>query len=185
MKRSSCIALIVIAGMGLGGVANVFAAGQSIDQMVAEANRSIAAAEAAVNEARVAIEQGKQVLATIPEDSPAMEEITEMLRQVKENWALALSSLEGAKSSASKIPAATSAEIAQDYKLLTTVNAGVALSGARVVETGIMFVEAVGNNKAEALNVIRMAMQDSLESAAQVQLNYERVKKFIAEKYSK
>jgi len=185
MNRSSCIALMVVAGLGLGGVLNVAVAGQSIDQLVAEANKSIAAATTAVDEARAAIESGKQVLATIPEDSPAMGEITEMLKSVKENWVLALAALDSAKSSASKIPSASSPAIAQDYKLLSTVNAGVALSGAKVVQTGILFVDAVANNKAEALGIIRVAMEDSLVAASQVQLNYEQVKKFIAEKYSK
>ena len=185
MNRSSCIALLVVAGLGVSGMLNVIAAGQSVDQLVADADKSIAAATAAVEEARAAIEKGKQVLATIPDDSPAMEEITEMLKSIKENWVLALSSLDGAESSASKIPSASSPEIAQDYKLLTTVNAGVALSGAKVVQIGLLYVDAVANNKAEALDVINAAMQDSMESAAQVQLNYERVKKFIAEKYSK
>lgn len=185
MNRSSCIALMVVVGLGLGGVMNVIAAGQSVEQLVAEADKSIAAAATAVEEARAAIDSGKQMLATIPDDSPAMGEITEMLKSVKENWVLALSALDGAKSSASKIPSASSPEIAQDYKLLTTVNAGVALSGAKVVQTGILFVDAVANEKAEALDVIRVAMMDSLDAASQVQLNYERVKKFIAEKYSK
>lgn len=185
MKRSSCIALLGVVVLGFGNVLNVSAAGQSIDQLVAEAEKSIAAATAAVDEARAAIEEGKKLLATIPEDSPAMGDITEMLKSVKENWVLAVAALDGANSSASKIPAASSPEIAQDYKLLASVNAGVALSGAKVVQTGLMFVEAVANDKAEALDVIKMAMENSLESASQVQLNYERVKKFIAEKYSK
>jgi hypothetical protein len=61
----------------------------------------------------------------------------------------------------------------------------VALSGAKVVQTSLVFVEAVANNKTEALDVIRMAMQNALDAAAEVQQNYERVKGFIAEKYSK
>ena len=96
MNRSSCIALMVVAGLGLGGVLNVVAAEQSVDQLVAEANKSIAAATAAVEEARAAIESGKQALATIPADSPAMGEITEMLKAVKENWVLALVAPSGA-----------------------------------------------------------------------------------------
>lgn len=185
MNRSSCIALLVVAGLSFGGMLNVVVAGQSVDQLVAEANKSIAAATTAVEEAQAAIENGKKALATIPEDSPAMAEVAEMLKAAKENWVVAKSALDGAKSSAAKIPSASSPEIARDYKLLTTVNAGVALTGAKVVQTGLLFVDAVANNKAEALDVIREAMKNSLEAAAQVQLNYERVKEAIAEKYSK
>jgi tmRNA-binding protein len=74
--------------------------------------------------------------------------------------------------------------MAEDYKLLATVNARVALSGAKVVQTGLLFVDAVANNKAEALDIIRMSMQDSLAAASQVQFNYERIKTLILEKYS-
>lgn len=185
MNRNSCIALAVVAGFGLGGVLNVAVAGEGVDQLVADANKSIAVAAAAVDEARIAIENGKQHVATIPADSEVIGEVAEKLKAIKANWTMAVSALDGAKESASKISSASSPEIAQDYKLLATVNAGVALSGAKVVQTGILFVEAVANNRAEALDVIREAMQGSLAAASQVQLNYERVKSLIAEKYSK
>ena len=67
---------------------------------------------------------------------------------------------------------------------MTTVNAGVALSGAKVVQTALLFVDAAANNKTEALDIIRMAMQDSIAAAAQVQFNFDRVKTLIEEKYS-
>jgi len=69
--------------------------------------------------------------------------------------------------------------------LLATVNAGVALSGAKVVQTGLLFIESAAGNKTESLDIIRMAMQDALAAASQVEFNYERVKTLIAEKYSK
>ena len=184
MNRSSCIALTVAAGLGIGSVLSVSAA-QSASKLQAEANKSIAAASAAVEDARTAINNGKQLLAKIPADSPVIGEVAEMLKAAKENWTLAVSALESAKESASKIGSATSSDIAQDYKLLAAVNAGVALSGANVVQTSLMFVEAVADNKSESLDVIRMAMANSVDAAEQVQINYERVKSFIAEKYSK
>ena len=187
MNRNRCIALMMVAGLGLGlgGVLDAAHAVEGVDQLVAEANTSISIAEASVNDARTAIESAKLLLANIPADSDLMTEVTEMLSDVKDNWALALEALEGAKESASKIPAASSSEIAGDYKLLATVNAGVALSGAEVVKTGIAFVEAVSADKAEALDIIRVAMQDSLAASSQVQFNYERVKSLITQKYSK
>lgn len=185
MNRNRCIALMVIGGLGLGAVLDKAYAIEGADQLIAEANASISTAEASVNDARTAIESAKSLLEDIPADSDLMTEVTEMLVEVKGNWALALEALEGAKESASKISAASSAEIAGDYKLLATVNAGVALSGAEVVKTGIAFVEAVSSNKVEALDIIRIAMQDSLAASSQVQFNYERVKSLITQKYSK
>ena len=184
MNRSSCIALMVVIGMAFGGILNTAEAGKNSD-LVAEANEAIAAASSAVEEARVAIQNGKQFAAMIPSDSEMMDEVVEMLKAVKENWVMAVSALDGAKESASKISSASSFEIAKDYKLLATVNAGVALSGAEVVKTGITFVDAAAHNKSESLDIIRVAMKDSLEAASQVQYNYERVKSLIAEKYSK
>ncbi|MCK5675702.1 MAG: hypothetical protein KAH99_01655 [Verrucomicrobia bacterium] len=184
MNRSNCIALMMVAGLGFGSVLNV-AGGEQSAELVADADKAVAVAENAVEEARVAIKNGKQFVAMIPEDSPLMEDVAEVLRSAKENWVSAVSALEGAKESASKISSASSPEIAQDYKLLATVNAGVALSGAKVVQTGLLFVDAVANNKSESLDIIKQAMQNSLTAAAQVQFNYERVKSIIAEKYSK
>lgn len=184
MNRSSCIALMVVAGLGFGGALNIAVAGQGAE-LAAEADKAVAAAASAVEEARAAIKSGKQFVAMIPDDSALMGEVAEVLKAAKENWVLAVSALEGAKESASKIPSASSPQIAQDYKLLATVNAGVALSGAKVVQTGILFVDAAAHNKGESLDIIRMAMKDSLDAAAQVQFNYERVKSLIAEKYSK
>ena len=184
MNRSNCIALMVVAGLGFFGVSNVAEAERGTG-LVADAEKAVAAAADAVKEARAAIKNGKQFVAMIPEDSALMGEVAEVLKDAKKNWVLAVSALDGAKESASKISSASSREIAQDYKLLATVNAGVALSGAKVVQTGILFVDAAAHNKSESLDIIRKAMQNSLDAAAQVQFNYERVKSLIAEKYSK
>jgi hypothetical protein len=175
---------MVVAGLAFGGLLNTANAGKN-SELIAEANRSIEAAASAVEEAKAAIQNGKQFVAMIPQDSEVMEEVVQMLKDVKASWVLAVAALDGAKASASKISSASSPEIAQDYKLLASVNAGVALSGAEVVKTGITFVHAAANGKSESLEIIRTAMQDSLEAAAQVQYNYERVKTLIAEKYSK
>lgn len=175
---------MAIVGLILGSTVGVSRAEESADQLVGKANESIAAATSAVEEARTAIENGKQLLELIPADSELIGEITQMIAAASSNWKVAITALDGAKESAAKIPTASSAELAQDYALLSTVNAGVALSGAKVVQTGLLFVDAVANNKTEALDIIRMAMQESLAAASQVQFNYERVKTLIAEKYS-
>jgi len=186
MNRSNCIALMVVAGLGFGGVLNVTGAGESSDQqLIAAADKAVAAAAVAVEEARAAIESGKQFVAMIPADSAIIAEVAETLQAAADNWALAVSALDGAKESASKIPSASSQEIAKDYKLLATVNAGVALSGAKVVQIGVLFVDSAAHGRAESLDIIRMALQDSLVASSQVQFNYERVKSLIAEKYSK
>jgi hypothetical protein len=184
MNRHSCIALMMVMGLAFGTGTNVQAE-DATAKLVADANKSIAAATAAVEEARVAIENGKQLVVLIPADSVLISEVKEMLQASSDNWVLAVAALEGAKESSSKIASASSEELAQDYKLLATVNAGVALSGAKVVQTGLLFVEAAAHNKTEALDIIRMAMQDSLVAASQVQFNYERVKDLISSKYSK
>jgi hypothetical protein len=183
MNRSSWMAWMVVAGLGLGSVLNADA--KSAGKMISEADEAIAEAEQAVEEARAAIAQGKELVALIPEDSPLMGEVAQMLTAAKKNWTSAVSALDGAKESAAKISAASSSEIAQDYQLLAKVNASVALSGAKVVQSSLRFVEAAANNKTEMLDIMRVAMNNSLEAADEVQMNYERVKGYIAKKYSK
>jgi uncharacterized protein YunC (DUF1805 family) len=184
MNRQGCIALLASVGFVFCGALNVHAV-DGADQLSSEANQVIAVASQAVEDARSSIEMGKRLVAMIPADSEFQGEVKEMLVAASENWNLAIKALEGAKASASRISTASSLEIAGDYKLLATVNAGVALAGARVVQTGLDFVEAVANNKTESLGIIRMAMQDGLAAASQVEFNYERVKTLIAKKYSK
>lgn len=184
MNRQSYIISMMVAGAVFAGM-SVVAMGEDVDQLTNEAGESISVASESIQEARMAIESGKQLITLIPADSMMSVEVTEMLRAASENWRLAVDALDGAKESAAKISSASSQGIAQDYKLLATVNAGVAMSGAQVVQTGVLFIDAAANNKTESLEIIRVAMQDSLAAAAQVQFNYDRVKRLIAEKYSK
>jgi hypothetical protein len=150
-----------------------------------QAQKAIAAAEVQVEKARDAIATGKTLIAQIPANSPLMPDVAQVVEAASANWKIAIDSLAGAKESASKIATAKNPSIANDYALLAKVNAGVALSGAEVVQIAITYVEAIQANKTESLDVIRTALQDALASSSQVQFNYERVKKLIAEKYSK
>lgn len=184
MNRQSYVVSMLVAGAVFVGMPSARAV-EGADQLVGEANASISLAAAAIEEARAAIENGKQLVGMIPADSVMIVEVADMLKAASDNWTLAVAALEGAQESATKISAASTQGIAQDYKLLATVNAGVALSGAQVVQTGLLFIDAAAHNKTESLDIIRMAMQDSLAAASQVQFNYERVKSLIAEKYSK
>lgn len=176
---------MAVAGLVLGGTVGTARAEDGTDPLVSKANESIAAAVSAVEEARAAIENGKQLMDLIPADSELAGEVKQMIVAAAVNWKTAVAALDGAKESASKISTASSSELAEDYALLASVNAGVALSGAKVVQTGLLFVDAAAHNKTEALDIIRMAMQDSLAASSQVQFNYDRVKSLIAEKYSK
>jgi hypothetical protein len=184
MNRKGCVALLIVSGL-------VFGAGfpaqaeEDSSALVDASNAAIAEAAAAVEEARISIENGKQLVTMIPADSPLIAEVAEMLQAASANWSVAVDALEGAQESANKIESASNMEIARDYKLLAKVSSGVALSGAKVVQTGLLFVEAAANNKTESLDIIREAMQGSLAAAEQVQFNYERIKVLIAEKYTK
>ena len=185
MNRHSCIMLMAVSGLVFGGIGGAVRAEEGADTLVAKTNESITSAETAVEEARAAIKSGKQLIALIPEDSEFQNEINQMVAAAAENWKVAIDALAGAKESAAKISTASNSDLAQDYALLAKVNAGVALSGAKVVQTALPFVDAAANNKTEALDIIRMAVQDSAAAASQVQFNYERVKTLIADKYSK
>ncbi|MDF7800511.1 hypothetical protein P4C99_13620 [Pontiellaceae bacterium B1224] len=161
------------------------AAASPASSIVAEANAALAAAEVEVEQARLAIEAGKELITQIPEDSPLMPGVAQVIQSASDNWKIAVDSLKGAKESASKIATASSQSIANDYALLSKTNAGVAQSGASVVQIAISYIDAVANNNTESLDIIRTAMQDALAASSQVQFYYERVKTLIAQKYSK
>lgn len=181
MKRRSWVVALMVGLLAFSGMINKAVAQSEVPDDVAA---KIAAAEETVAQARAAITKGKELVAQIPEDSPYLPEVTQMLQAASSNWKMAIESLEGAKESAQKITTASNATLSQDYALLAKVNANVALSGAKVVQIGLAYVEAVATNKTEALDLIRDAMQDALAASSQVQFNYDRVKTLISEKYS-
>lgn len=189
MTKHSLIIGLVIAVLA-GGVSarsvNAQEAGDAAAESISDqAQTAIAVAEKEVEKARAAIESGKALIAQIPEDSPLMPDVAQVIEAAFENWKIAIDSLEGAKGSASKIAMASNVSIENDYALLAKVNAGVALSGAKVVQVAMTYIEAIAGNKTESLDIIRTAMQDALAASSQVQFNYERVKTLIAQKYSK
>ncbi len=182
MNRKKCLLLLAAGLVSFGAVLNVCADRAGL---IEETQTAIGAAEKAVEAARADISRGKELIARIPEDSPLMLDVMQMLEAASENWTVAVESLEGAKKSAQKIESAPSDVVAEDFSLLSRVNAAVAVSGAKVVQIGLVYVEAVANEKTESLDLIRSTMQDALASTSQVQFNYERIKTIIAEKYSK
>ena len=180
MNRSVFFGMMAALLVICGSTRDVFA--QSV--LADEALASVATAESVVADAKVSIKKGKELVGLIPEDSPLLPEVREMLKEVSMNWKLAVESIEGANLSAEKIAATTSDELASDYALLARANSAVAVSGANVVQIGMTYVEAVANEKTESLDIIRDAMQDALASSSQVKLNCDKVKKLISEKYS-
>lgn len=173
----------------LGGTVNSTVCAQGAEApaaagVIQASEMAIAKAEAEVEKARAAITKGKELLAMIPEDSPLMPDVAQVIEAASENWQIAVESLSGAKQSASKIVTASNESIANDYALLAKVNAGVALSGAKVVQIALSYIEAIATERTESLDIIRTAMQDALASSSQVQFNYERVKALIAQKYA-
>ena len=183
MNRHGFIAGLMVSVLGSGLWVSSAAAQGAAPAAVAQS--AISVAEKEINTARSAIGRAKELIALIPEDSPMMPDVLQVMEAASENWSAAVNSLKGAKQSAAKIASAASGSVGDDYALLAKVNAGVALSGAKVVQIGVAYIDAVANNKTEALDIIRAAMQDALAASSQVQFNYERVKKLIAEKYSK
>ncbi|MEI6890971.1 MAG: hypothetical protein V5783_02260 [Pontiella sp.] len=182
IKHSMTIGLVIVALAGSVTNCKTYAA-QS--EVASQAKQAIEYAEAEVEKAREAIELGKQLITQIPEDHLLMPDVAQVLELASENWKTAVDSLKGAEMSASKMGSATQDSIANDYAMLAKVNAGVSVSGAKVVQMSITYLDAIANNKTGSLRIIRAAMQDALESSSQVQLSYERVKALISQKYSK
>lgn len=181
MNKYRCLGLMVALLVFSGSVRESLAQSVLSDDTLA----SVATAEAAIADAKTSIKKGKELVALIPDDSPLLPEVGQMLRKVSMNWKLAVESIEGANESASKIASTKSEELAADYALLAKVNSAVAGSGANVVQIGMAYVEAVANNKTESLDIIRSAMQDALAASSQVKSNCDKVKNLISEKYSK
>ncbi len=179
MKKRYFIAVLVSSAVLIGSTS------ARASDLAADAKLAVDAAEVHVEQARVSIERGKELIALIPEDSPLMSEVAQVIKLASDNWVVATEALEGAKKSATKITTTANQSVVADYLTLARVDAAVAVSGANVVQIGMRYVEAVANNKTESLDIIRSAMDDTLSDVAQIQFNYEKVKRLIKEKYSK
>ena len=184
MTRHTFFIGFVVAVAAFVGIAPSLRAQGTGSGLTSQVQSVIENAEKEVAEARVAIEKGRELIARIPEDSPLMPDVAQVIQAASENWQIAVDSLRGAKESAEKIYGSSNEAVSSDYALLARVNAGVALSGAKVVQIAMTYVEAIADNKSESLDIIRTALQDSLAASSQVQFNYERVKSLIAQKYA-
>ena len=185
MNRHNCVVLMAVVGLVVGGNLSVARAGEASDSVVDNATVAFAAAEVAVEEARASIAKGQQLIKQVPKGSEFEAEIKQVIMVASENWNLAVSAIGNAKESLSLLGNASDPEITKDYALLATVNSGLALSSAKAVQTGLLFLEAAAENKTESLNIIRGAVHDAATTVAQVQMGAERVKKQISKKYSK
>lgn len=181
MNRHRCVVAVLM------GVLIAFTA---IPRVVAdmtpadEAMVAIRSAESAISDARVAIEKGKDLVMLIPEDSPFLPEVSQMLQTASANWKNALSALKAAKQCSERLASPASASLTHEYALLAKSNAAVALCGAKIVQIGLAYVEAVAYNKTESLDVIKGAMDNALSATSQANLHYGKVKELIAEKHS-
>ena len=183
MNRLSCAVLMMGACLFFCG--SDVRASDNNEELFASANQSVNAARDAVEEARVSIEKGKALLEKIPADSEYSEEVTAVISAISKHWNTSVDALASAEKITPRILKTKNEGLAGDYKLLTSLSSGVALSGARVVQTGILFVDAVANNKTEALGIIRKVLADALATSDEVDQNYDRTKKLIMQKYSK
>lgn len=180
MNRKSFVAVLAVALVGSSVMINAASAAGMADQAAA----AVKDAELTIQDARLAIERGKSLVSLIPQDSPMFSDVAQTLEKTMKNWKMAISALEGAKESLAKVSSAPNAEVADDFALLARVNAGVAHSGAKVVQISISYLDAIANDKTEAVGLIRVAMRDALDASARIQDNYGRVKALIAEKYA-
>jgi hypothetical protein len=176
--------MIIVAIVGLlsfFGAAETSVAQSAVGE---EVSGRIDDAQAAIDRAADMIENGKDLITLIPDDSPYFSESAQMLQSAFSNWEAAVESLRGASESAQKISTAGSDALSRDYALLARVNADMAISGAMVVQIGLTYVEALASNKTEALGLIGSRMEDALEASSQVRYHYGKIKKRFSEKYS-
>lgn len=172
MNKKSFIAVLALVLVGSSVVAD-------------RAGEAINAADQAVQEARASIEKGKELVVQIPEGSAFLPEVLRTLEAASGTWDLAVGSLDGAKGVAGRISSVAKEEVAADYTSLVVANAAIAQSGANLVKICIIYVDAVANNKTEALGTIQTALQGAAEAASNIQSAYEQMKVSIAAKYSK
>ncbi len=178
--RQAGIVVFFCVAAGLCGIVNP-ASSAELDGVAAR----VEAASKAVDEARQAIAEGKDLVSRIPEDSPYLEDVYGVLKSSASSWKSAVEALKGARESQGKVAGASSDALASDYGMLAKACADAASSGANVVKVGLAYVEAVALGKTESLGLLKEVMQDVLADSDQTQYYYTKVRGLIGEKYSK
>ncbi|MCF7848843.1 MAG: hypothetical protein K9M45_08345 [Kiritimatiellales bacterium] len=180
MKRNIYVTALLMAGLVSATVYPVRAAGTQA--LAAEANNAVAIAQTAVDDARDSIQGGKDMVTKLKGNPALINEVKKVLVDASKSWAEALKALESAKATAAKVAGAPDLNKAKNLKMMTQVDASVAEANAKVVRTGLYFVEAAAANRTQSLPVIRDAMQDADAAAAQVKFNREQVRNILAGK---
>ena len=180
MKRNIYITVLLMAAMAVCTVHPVRAAAN--EDLAKEANIAIADAQKAVDEARDAIQQGKDMVTKLEGNVALINEVKKVLGSASKNWAEALKALESAKTTAAKITNASNLKKANNIKMLAELDARVAEASAKVVRTDMYFVEAAAANRTQSLSIIRDAMADAEAATTQVKFNRDQVKSILAGK---
>ena len=175
-------ALVLGAGLICGGAS---ARAADDGKTIQKTSDSVASASSAIGEARVAINQGKKLVAQIPAESPAGQDVQQVLLVASRCWDASLLALSDAKKAANKASGAKTEGIKQDYALLSSTASEVALAGAKVVQTSISYLAAVASRDESSAVVARVAFQDAVDGFGRVEQAFNKLKRLLKKKYSK
>ena len=180
MKKEVCRAVLLVSVLTFCGIYPVQAAGKNMAQEMNLA--AVANAKSAVEEARSAIQQGKDLVKKLERNKVLINEVKQVLQSAAKSWSEALKALESAKTTVAGISSASGQTQANKLKMLAELDARVAEACAKLVRTDMYFVEAAAAGRTQSLSIIRDAIADAEAAAAQVRFNREQVKSLLAGK---
>lgn len=148
-----------------------------------KATADLDSASQAIERARNAIAKAEAVVSLIPETSPDLDYVVQLLNTTSEDWNTALNSYNESKMCAAKIRETSNESLKEDYKALLDVCKQLTQTHANAVIISTSYVRVLAQNRLDQLDTI----QNSIDEIAQVKQlvldNADYTKKAITAKY--
>lgn len=136
-----------------------------------------------IERARNAIAKAEAVVSLIPETSPELDYVVQLLNETSKDWNTALNSFNEAKMCAVKISETSNESLKEDYKVLLDVCKQLTQTHANAVIISTSYVRVLAHERLDQLDTIQSSIDEIAQVKQLVLDNANYTKKAITAKY--
>ena len=136
-----------------------------------------------IERARNAIAKAEAVVSLIPETSPELDYVVQLLNETSKDWNTALNSFNEAKMCAVKISETSNESLKEDYKVLLDVCKQLTQTHANAVIISTSYVRVLAHERLDQLDTIQSSIDEIAQVKKLVLDNANYTKKVITAKY--
>jgi hypothetical protein len=152
------------------------------DSMRALADRAVADAHQAVEQARASMQSARKSIAKLDADSDLVHKVKQVVESASASWDEALAALKTAKEAAEKVKKTRDQTEAEKHLLRARAASNLARAGAKLVQTNLCFVRAVDSDHTEVLEIVNQAIREAENTFEQMKLNQQPLGELLSVK---